>query len=102
MTRKTVSEMTYNVSSGTLNSTIPIPEYIIATVNHRFTSRSSCWLNCVVTARFAGSAIQQRGVGCQRQYAGIDELLPPAASDDLHATAEPRRARQVCPLTGHS
>ena len=25
VTRKTVSEMTYNVSSGTLNSTTPIP-----------------------------------------------------------------------------
>ena len=32
MTRKTVSEMTYNVSSGTLNSTIP---YLYHTVSNK-------------------------------------------------------------------
>jgi len=35
LTRKIVSEMTYNVSSGTLNASIPIPSQISYFISHK-------------------------------------------------------------------
>jgi len=52
VTRKTVSEMTYNVSSGTLNSTIPYYSDTIAKKCCRGTVQN-------VMSKFAVNAVQQ-------------------------------------------
>jgi len=46
VTRKTVSEMTYNVSSGTLNSTIPYLPYLNNCTNQHARFVSDSWASC--------------------------------------------------------